>query len=399
MVDKNKTTFKPANEAQVVEAVQWALSSETAMDLSGSGSKRDIGNLMETGCGLDFSDLTGISLYEPEELVMAAGAGSLLGDIEKELTSKGQAFAFEPPNFSHLFGLETQGTLGGMVASGFAGPRRIQAGGVRDHVLGVRAVSGRAEVFKTGGRVMKNVTGYDLPKILTGSWGTLAAMTQITFKVLPKPETEATLALIGLDDETAMKAMSAGLGAPVDVSAAAHVPGTRTLLRLEGLVPSVSARMESLKTLLAPFGEIDVLGRDMSLDVWSKVRDVRLLGTDDKTRENAIWRLSVPPAQGAKVLAEIKAAINVNAFFDWGGGLIWLEVLNEDNACAATIRSAVATSGGHATLIRATEALRAGSAVFQPQSTVLTLLSERLKGSFDPKGILNPGRMYEQVKR
>jgi len=399
MADNNKTTFKPANEDQVVEAVQWALSGETAMELIGTGSKHKIGNHMETGCQLDLSDLSGISLYEPEELVMAAGAGSLLGDIKKELSDKDQAFAFEPPDFSHLFGQKTQGTLGGMVASGFAGPRRIQAGGVRDHVLGVRAISGRAEFFKTGGRVMKNVTGYDLPKILTGSWGTLAAMTQITFKVLPKPETEATLALIGLDNAAAMKAMSAGLGAPVDVSAAAHVPGTRTLLRLEGLSPSVAARLESLKRLLAPFGEMDVLERDMSRDVWSKIRDVRLLGTDADNRDNAIWRLSVPPSQGANVLAEIEASLKVNAFFDWGGGLIWLEVLDETTACAADIRSAVAKSGGHATLIRATEASRAGSAVFQPQSSVLTLLSERLKGSFDPKGILNPGRMYEQVKR
>jgi len=399
MADKSKTTFKPENETQVVEAVQWALANETAMELTGTGSKQQIGNLTETGCGLDLSDLAGVLLYEPEELVMAAGVGSLLTDIEQELADKGQAFAFEPPNFSHLFGLDTQGTLGGMVASGFAGPRRVQAGGVRDHVLGVRAVSGRAEIFKTGGRVMKNVTGYDLPKILTGSWGTLAAMTSITFKVLPKPETEATLALIGLDNETAMKVMSKGLGAPVDVSAAAHVPGTRTLLRLEGLAPSVAARMESLKTLLAGGGEMEVLERDMSRDVWGKIRDVRLLGGKADHSDNAIWRLSVPPAQGAKVLADIEQSLKVNAFFDWGGGLIWLEVLDEDTACAAAIRGAVARFGGHATLIRAGEKSRAGAAVFQPQPAVLAALSARLKGSFDPKGILNPGRLYEQGQR
>ncbi len=382
--------FKPANEQQVVEAVQWALANETAMELVGSRSRQRIGNAMETGCGLDLSDLTGITLYEPEELVLAAGAGCMLADIEKELADKGQAFAFEPPDFSHLLGSKTSGTLGGMVACSFAGPRRVQAGGVRDHVLGVRAISGRGEVFKTGGRVVKNVTGYDLPKILTGSWGTLAAMTQITFKVLPKPETEATLAIIGLENDQAMKAMSAGLGAPVDVSAAAHIPKARTLLRLEGIAPSVAARIESLKTLLSPFGELDVLGRDTSREVWSKIRDVRLLGDE---QDNAIWRISVPPSEGAKVLAEIEKSIEVNAFFDWGGGLIWLEVLNQTRACAAEIRGTITATGGHATLIRATEKSQAGSAVFQPQSSVLTMLAGRLKNSFDPKGILNPGRM------
>ena len=383
-------TFKPENENQVVEAVQWALSSKTAMELVGTRSKQAVGNLMDTGCGLDLSSLTGVSLYEPEELVLAAGAGSLLSDIEKELEDNGQAFAFEPPDLSHLLGSNLRGTLGGMVASGFAGPRRVQAGGVRDHVLGVRAVSGRGEVFKTGGRVVKNVTGYDLPKILSGSWGTLAAMTQITFKVLPKPETETTLALSGLANEMAIKAMSVALGAPLEVSGAAHVPGARTLLRLEGIIPSVAARLESLKTLLGNFGEIDVLGRDVSCDVWANIRDVRLIGS---APENAIWRLCVPPSHGAKVLAKIEQVINVNAFFDWGGGLIWLEVLDQDRACAAEIRGAIGADGGHATLIRASDKSRAGSAVFQPQSAVLAMLAGRLKNAFDPQGILNPGRM------
>lgn len=382
--------FKPTNEGQVTEAVQWALANQTAMELVGTRSKQCVGNLMTTGCGLDFSDLTGISLYEPEELVLGAGAGCLLADIEKELDDKGQAFAFEPPDLSHLLASSSRGTLGGMVASGFAGPRRVQAGGVRDHVLGVRAVSGRGEVFKTGGRVVKNVTGYDLPKILSGSWGTLAAMTEITFKVLPKPETQTTLALIGLDNATAMKAMSAALGSPLEVSGAAHVPGTRTLLRLEGITPSVAARLESLKMLLGSFGEMSVLGRDTSGDVWRNIRDVRLIGSEP---DNAIWRISVPPSQGAKVLERIESAINVNAFFDWGGGLIWLEVVDQDRACAAEIRGAIGAEGGHATLIRASEKSRAGSAVFQPQSAPLAMLAGRLKDAFDPKGILNPGRM------
>lgn len=385
--------FKPTNENQVVEAVQWALSNKKPMELVGTKSKQAIGNLMETESGLDFSNIKGISLYEPEELVLSAGSGCLLADIEQKIDAAGQAFAFEPPDLSHLLGSNSRGTLGGMVASGFAGPRRVKAGGVRDHVLGVRAVSGRGEVFKTGGRVVKNVTGYDLPKILSGSWGTLAAMTEITFKVLPKPETQTTLALIGLDNATAIKAMSAALGSPLEVSGAAHIPGTRTLLRLEGITPSVAARLESLKVLLSSFGEMSVLGRDTSQDVWRNIRDVRLIGSEPS---NAIWRLSVPPSQGAKVLEKIESAINVNAFFDWGGGLVWLEVIDQERACAAEIRGAIGAEGGHATLIRASEKSRAGSAVFQPQSAPLAMLGGRLKDAFDPKGIFNPGRMQNQ---
>ncbi|HFC04614.1 MAG TPA: glycolate oxidase subunit GlcE [Rhizobiales bacterium] len=383
-------TFRPESNEQLVEAIRWAASSKTALELVGTQSKQVVGNLMETGGKLDLTGLTGISLYEPEELVLAAGAGCLLNDIEKLLADKNQAFAFEPPDMSHLLGSNSAGTLGGMVASGFAGPRRVQAGGVRDHVLGVRAVSGRGETFKTGGRVVKNVTGYDLPKILTGSWGTLAAMTQVTFKVLPKPETEATLALIGLDNDAAIKAMCAALGTPLGVSGAAHVPGARTLLRLEGIAPSVGARLESLKSELAKFGEMEVLGRDVSRDVWRNIRDVRLIGTE---ADNPIWRLSVPPSQGAEVLAKIEQSISVNSFFDWGGGLIWLEVLEQDRACAAEIRGAIGAQGGHATLIRASRKSRAGSAVFQPQSATLSMLARRLKDAFDPLSILNPGRM------
>jgi len=387
-------TFNPENEAQTVEAVAQALADKTALELLGNGSKRSIGNLMETDGLLDLSHLTGITLYEPEELVMSAGAGSSLLEITNTLAEKDQAFAFEPPDFSDLLGTDTSGdlggTLGGMVASGFSGPRRVQAGGVRDHVLGVRAVSGRAEVFKTGGRVVKNVTGYDLSKVLTGSWGTLAAMTQITFKVLPKPETEVTLAISNLDNAQAMKAMSAALGAPVEVSAAAHIPGDQTLLRLEGIAPSVGARMEHLKKVLAVFGNINVLDRDVSQNIWQEIRDVKLLGSD---HTNPVWRLSVPPSDGAKVLAEIEKSIKVKAFFDWGGGLIWLAVLDQTTACAGEIRSAVAATGGHATLIRASEQIRAGSSVFQPQSAALRMLAQRLQGAFDPQGILNPERM------
>jgi glycolate oxidase FAD binding subunit len=383
--------FKPDNERQVGEVMQWALTNKAGLDLHGSKAKAGIGNLFKADAGLNLGGLTGVTLYEPEELVMSAKAGTPIRAIEKILAEKNQAFAFEPPDFSSLLGRKTGGTLGGMVGCGFAGPRRIYAGGVRDHVLGVKAVSGRGDVFKTGGRVVKNVTGYDLSKLLTGSWGTLAAMTEITFKVLPRPQTQATLALIGLDNETAMKAMSAALGAPVEVSGAAHIPRARTMLRLEGFEPSVRARLETLKTVLSGFGEMDILYGENSQAVWKKIGNVELVGNEI---DNAVWRISTAPANGAKLLAEIEKDLEVMAFFDWGGGLVWVEVIGQKTACAAQIRSAVARFGGHATLVRASEKSRTGNSVFQPQSKIMAALNDRVKQAFDPEDILNPGRMY-----
>lgn len=383
-------TFKPESEEQVVEAVQWAVSNKQALELVGTGTKRAIGKPIDIADKLDLSALTGIDLYEPEELVLSLKSATRLADVKQLLAENNQSLAFEPPDFSHLLNSNEAGTVGGMVASGLSGPRRIQAGGVRDHVLGVRGVSGHAQLFKTGGRVMKNVTGYDLPKILTGSWGTLAAMTQLTLKVLPKPETGQTLALHGLSDEKAIAALARALAAPVDVSGGAHLPGKQTLIRVEGFEPSVKARLEHLKTALADFGDMDIIGEKESVNLWRDIRDVRLLSN---CAENALWRISVAPCDGPKVLAKITEKLEVNAFFDWGGGLIWVEVLNETRACGAEIRGAFSGLGGHATLIRAPEKSRAGSAVFQPQNEVLTALSDRLKAAFDPLDILNPGRM------
>lgn len=382
--------FKPETQDQVVEAVQWAVSNKTALNLVGTGTKCNIGKPVAIEHTLDLSGLSGVSLYEPEELVLSAHAGTPLREIEKLLADNNQCLAFEPPDLSHLMGSQNCGTIGGMVACGLSGPRRIQAGGVRDHILGVTAVSGHGQIFKTGGRVMKNVTGYDLPKVLTGSWGTLAAMIELTLKVLPKPQTSQTLAISGLSDNEAIRAMSQGLGAPVDVSGAAHLPGKQTLLRLEGFAPSVKARIGYLQKHLEHFGEMEILDVKASANIWRDIRDVRMLGA---SKDTAIWRISVAPGDGAKVLDAIRARIDVNAIFDWGGGLIWLEVLNQERACGAEVRGAIAKFGGHATLVRASEKSRAGSAVFQPQNDVLTALSDRLKAAFDPLNILNPGRM------
>lgn len=400
-------TLRPETTGELRDAVAWAVSEETPLELVGAGTKRGIGRAMQTSATLDLSAFSGISLYEPAELVLSAGAGTCLGEVQAKLAAKAQDFAFEPPDFSRLLGSAHAGTLGGMIAANLAGPRRIKSGAARDHFLGFKAVSGRGEEFKAGGRVMKNVTGYDLPKLMAGSWGTLAVLTEVTFKVLPAAETVATLIIPGLDDETAVRAMSIAMGSAADVSGAAHLPAgiaaasrieavrtlgkPATLLRLEGIRPSVAFRFERLAGLLANFGAAERLDSAESRMVWTEVRDVHYLC---ERYDRLVWRLSVPPTDGPRVLDTILQNWDARGFYDWAGGLIWVEVPPSSDGSAETVRAAIAPGAGHATLIRAPGSLRASIDVFQPQPAALAAVTRRIKAGFDPKGILNPGRMY-----
>lgn len=388
------TTLKPETAAQVTDAVRWALSAGEPLEILGSGSRRGLGRPVQAAHALDLSGLSGVIAYEPEELVLTALAGTPMDTIRAMLSDRGQHLAFEPPE---------GGTLGGLVASGLAGPRRISAGSARDHTLGIAGVSGRAEAYKGGGKVVKNVTGYDVPKLMAGSFGTLTALTEITVKVLPAPEDTATLLLFGLDDSAAVAMLDRALRSPYEVSGAAHLPaataarsgvfevagagGSVTLVRLEGFGPSVAARVTMLREELRADA---VLGRDESLALWREVRDGAGLGEGAGGNAPHLWKLSVPPSAGPSTVAAIRRTLDVEVFYDWGGGLVWLAAPPDS---AATIRAAL-SAGGHATLVRAPEAVRAVSDVFQPLPDPLMALSRRVKESFDPKGILNPGRMY-----
>jgi glycolate oxidase FAD binding subunit len=288
-----------------------------------------------------------------------------------------------------------------------SGPRRIKAGAARDHFLGVTAVTGRAETIKSGGRVVKNVTGYDMCKVLAGSWGTLAAMTDVTLKVLPKAETEATVVVEGLDDTRACAAMAAAMGSPLDVSGAAHLPDhvasyfdglmqpqATTALRLEGVAPSVVHRKEALAALMKTFGPVSLLDEKESRALWRSVRQVKPFA-QAATRDRPLWRISTAPAKGHEVAAMITPAAQM--YYDWGGGLIWAAMPFAGEPDAASIRAAVAKLGGHATLVRGPASLRASVDVFEPQSAGLAALSKRVKEGFDPKGVLNPGRMWAGI--
>ena len=402
------STFKPDTAEAVLEAVAWAAAEEAPLEILGQGSKRGVGRPVQAEYGLDLSGLTGVTLYEPEELVLSAKAGTSMAEIDRLLRERNQALAFEPMDYGPLFGAARgRGTIGGTLAANSSGPRRIKAGAARDHVLGIQAVSGRGEAFKSGGRVVKNVTGYDLSKGLAGSWGTLAVVTEATFKVLPRPETTATLVISGLTDGKAVATLCEAMGTPWEVSGAAHLPeavvaevpdaafaaggAAATLIRLEGIEPSVAYRAEKLKNLFAGLGGIAVLTHEASEALWRSVRDAEVF----EATSAPVWRLSVAPTAGPVVVAALAELHTIRYFYDWSGGLIWLEATDAgDDGLAREMRVAVAMAGGgHATLVRGTPALRAAIAPFEPQPGPLAALSRRLKEQFDPRGILNPGRM------
>src|SRR6185312_11817151 len=299
--------LKPRDGKDVEEAVRWALAGEKPLEIAGHGTKRTIGRPSQTDLTLDLSGLAGVTLYEPAELVLSARAGTPISEIEVLLDKHNQELAFEPIDYGPLLGAEANnGTIGGVIAANLSGPRRIKAGAARDHFLGVTAVTGRGETIKSGGRVVKNVTGYDLCKVLAGSWGTLAAMTDVTVKVLPKSETEATVVVSGLDDARAAEAMSAAIGSPHDVSAAAHLPDhvvswfdglpnaeAATVLRIEGFAPSIAHRKEALAGLMRPFGAVAILDPGESRALWRAVGEVRPFAVDAAPRR-AECRLDPP---------------------------------------------------------------------------------------------------------
>jgi len=406
MVDR----LKPRDVKDVEAAVQWALANGKAVEIIGNGSKRALGRPAQTDVTLDLSGLCGITLYEPEELVLSARAGTPLTDIEAQVAAKGQMLAFEPIDLGPLLGSgSARATIGGTLSANLAGPRRIKAGAARDHFLGFTAVSGRGETFKSGGRVVKNVTGYDLCKLMAGSWGTLAALTDVTVKVLPKPETEETLTILGLDASDAVAAMSAAMTSPCEVSGAAHLPVGMarqlletaaepvTALRLEGVEASLAHRRHVLESGLPGSPRTAVLGRADSAALWQKIRDVTPFAPGGADAESPIWRISTAPQRGAELGSMISREADADLIYDWAGGLIWAALAPAADGGAGIVRRAVAACGGHATLIRAPAAIRASVDVFEPQDPALAALSRRVKDSFDPKGILNPGRMWAGV--
>ena len=390
--------LNPTTEAFAADCVREARAAQTPLRIVGGGTRSAIGRPVNAARSLSTAGLVGITLCEPAEMVIAARAGTPLAEIERTLAANRQMLPFEPMDHRPLLGAAGEPTIGAVAACNISGPRRISAGAARDSLIGVRFINGKGEAIKSGGRVMKNVTGLDLVKLQAGAWGTLGLLTEVVFKVLPVPETSMTVLLHGLDDARGVAALSAGLTTPFEVSGAAHLPAGRlgdraaTALRLEGFEPSLRYRSRALAEALAGFGAADVLHGDNAAKLWRLVANAEFFACLPKVAPTAVWRLSVKPTDGPVVVAAIAAKVALRGhFYDWGGGLVWLETDEAGDAGAAAIRAALAHSGGHATLVRGSAALRAGLASFQPETAVQRRLSEGIRRSVDPDALFNPG--------
>jgi glycolate oxidase FAD binding subunit len=389
------THLRPSDAKTLTDMVGFLVARKASTEIIGAGTKRAIGRPTNTEYQLDVSAIAEIREYDPNELVMTCGAGTPMWAIESALADANQQLAFEPMDYGPLLGGPVgRGTIGGVLAANLSGPRRFKAGAARDHFLGVAAVSGRGEAFKAGGKVVKNVTGYDMCKLLAGSWGTLAVMHEVTVKVLPAPEETVTLVLHGLTVAQAVEAMTTALHSPHEISGAAHLPATQeTLLRIEGFPQSVIARLEALTSLLANSpGKHSILDAATSIERWKGIRDVAPL---NEPMGRPVWRLSLPPASASAVWQELIDQVAVDGFLDWAGGLIWLatDPASPDGGADAIRTTLNRTQGGHATLIRGTAGLRSGISVFPPTTPGVAALQQRVRAGFDPHDVLNPGRL------
>ena len=381
----------PPDEAGIIAAVQAARAAREPLAIEGQGSKRGLLRPVQAARSLSTRGLTGVTLYRPAELIISARAGTPLAEIEATLAEKGQQLIAEAPYLNGVFGTSAPPSIGGVVAANLSGPRRITWGATRDHVMGLRFINGAGEAIRSGGRVLKNVTGLDLCKLLSGSYGTLGVITEVTLKVLPAPEATATLLIETPDIASAIAALSAGLGSPFGISGAAALPANDHViaaLRLEDFAASVAYRMDKLRALLGSFGVQRVMADDESRAFWRGVREVEPL---QAMPDEAIWRVSVRPSAGALIAAAVNA-IGGRVMLDWGGGLVWIAA-SPSMANHAAISGAARSQGGAAMLFRAPEDLRLAVPVLPEEAAPIAKIGARVKEALDPGGLFNPEHM------
>lgn len=377
------TILSPTFTADVVDAIADAVRAGTTLEIRGGGSKAAIGRPDRDATILDMRGFAGVIDYDPAELVLTVGAGTPLAQIEALVAGERQMLAFEPFDHGPLFGAAAgNATIGGIIGAGVAGSRRLTAGGVRDHLLGFTGVSGRGEAFVAGARVVKNVTGYDVPKVIAGSWGRLVALTQVTLKVLPAPRETATRMLTGLDPARAYVGMARAMGSQANISAAVHLPedGGRTAFRIQGFGPSVAARCTLLEGVLADAGAVEALDQIAADALWKDVRTLAPLAGD-----TPLWRISIP----ARAMPALVDRFSPEQWIaDWAGGLVWVAT----DMDAATIRTAAVQAEGHATLVRGPATLSSLVPTFQPRAPGLDALEARVRQAFDPASVFETGR-------
>jgi glycolate oxidase FAD binding subunit len=395
-------TLIPNSEADAAYIIRQATGQGRLLALCG-GNTRGFGWTTTVGEMMSARSLSGIVDYDPAEMVMTVRAGTPVAEVEAALAANNQMMAFEPMDHRGILATKGEPTIGGVFAGNVSGPRRFVAGAARDSLLGIRFVNGQGEIIRAGGRVMKNVTGLDLVKLLGGSQGTLGFLLEVTFRVLPMPKMTQTIVVSGLNDEQASRAMAAAMALPVEVSGAAHLPqtvsrrfisgalpeGEATVLRLEGLAASVEVRARKLAEAMEVFGPVARLEQDESLGLWREIRNVHPYA---EASGKALWRVSIAPSAGHRLVAALRLDAGVDAFYDWQGGLVWMrmEAEPEGELVRSTIRS---LGGGHATLMRAGQHDRTATPVFEPLPGALAALSARVKQRLDPAGIFSPGKM------
>jgi glycolate oxidase FAD binding subunit len=381
----------PASEGDLRDAIADAARTDAKLEIRGGGSKADIGAPRQATL-IDMRAFAGVIDYDPPELVLTVGAATSLADIQALVADHDQMLAFEPFDYGPILGQAPgASTIGGVIAAAIAGSRRLSRGSARDHFLGFRAVSGRGEAFVGGAKVVKNVTGYDLPKIFCGSWGRLGALTEVTLKVLPRPRERLTMAMTGLRADQAVAVMARALGSQADVAAAAHFPAglfeqaAVTMLRLEGFGPSVAARRLMLESLLADAGSVRAVGEDDAERAWSGLQTLGPLADAP-----VLWRINAAPSRAVAILDGLES-LGGRWLLDWAGGLIWLAFEGEPS----TVRGLAEAAGGHAALIRAPAALRQTTPALQPQAPAVMALEARVRRAFDPAAVFETGRFLD----
>ena len=400
MADQTNNIFAPSDVEEVQQCIQAALSQQTPLEIVGGGSKRCYGRPVETTHQLNLSRIAGIVDYQPEELILVVKPGTTLTEVQNVLAEKNQVLAFDPPHWGE------GATIGGTIATNLSGPGRFRSGAARDHLLGFQAVDGRGEIIRGGGRVVKNVTGYDLSKAMCGSFGTLAVLTELVVKVLPRPEVERTVIVPGMTEAEGSALMVEAAGSSHDVAALAHLPAGvelpkivqglaskdagMTLLKVEGPLPSVEHHCQGLQGLT---NKQAVFLEDADSQVlWDAIRELKPLPVTSQTN---LWRISIPPTAAPDVWQEFRVLGATQGFMDWGGGLLW--VLLPTSRRGQRTHEISQNHGGHARLIRRGNDVYEGEVVFPPLDPVKEELHKNLKQAFDPAGILNPGRMYPEL--
>ena len=406
----------PQNEREVATLIRKFYKSNIPIELIGSGSKRKIGKTLQCAKTLNLSKLNGIIEYLPEELYIKVKAGTSIKAIEQELKKNNQQLVFEPIDFGYFLNGESDyGTAAGQVACNISGSRRFKVGSVRDHVLGFRGVNGRGEIIKSGGVVVKNVTGYDLSKLICGSYGTLVALTEITFKVLPLPEESKTLVINNQKIEKAVHFLDKSISSSNDISGAVFFPdkpmisgssmnientfklndlkqeGSITAIRIEGSKNSIDHRIENLINELQIINlNVSILEVHQSEVFWNKVKALEFFSNS----KNNIIRIVIPPSECVNLIYQFSNKFKY--YLDWGGALMWLEVFELSEEMFESIRKKVVKRGGYVTMIKNSNYLPYVEDVFTISSERFNI-SQNIKKSFDPKRILNPGKMYTGI--